>query len=232
MNKELRLEPLTFEEALQHFKDKLPMTLEEFKALEAVMRARAFTVANVATLDIVQAIYDELLKAIETGGTIAEFRERVNAYIEDEGYIGLSAYRTDNIFRTNIQTAYNAGRYEQQTLPAVAEGRPIWIYDAVNDDRTRPAHRAMNGVARRFDDHFWDTWYPPNGYRCRCSVRSASEEGAARRGLTVDTAEMSVNLSPDPGFETNPAKSGWRPDMTKYQADLKKQYEEKEAQGP
>lgn len=238
MSEKIELEKLTFEEALKYFKTRLPMTKEEFAALEKAIRARAFTVANVATLDIVQAIYNSLLKALETGATMEEFRQEVNEFIQNEGYIGLTPYRADNIFRTNIQTAYNVGRYEQQTLPAVTESRPIWIYDAVNDNRTRPAHLSMNGVARRYDDPFWDTWYPPNGYRCRCSVRTASEDEAERKGITVETGDAPKERRtpdgqrvsspwPDFGFDTNPAKGGWRPDLARYDPLLKKQYEKK-----
>jgi SPP1 gp7 family putative phage head morphogenesis protein len=240
MSEEIQLENLTFEDALKYFRAKLPLTEKEFYALEAAARARAFTVANVATLDIVQAIYNSLLKAIETGATMEEFRQEVNEFIRDEGYTGLTPYRADNIFRTNIQTAYNVGRYAQQTLPSVTEARPIWIYDAVNDSRTRPAHLAMDGVARRYDDPFWDTWYPPNGFRCRCSVRTASEGEAERKGIAVETGDAPAERRtpdgqrvaapwPDLGFDTNPAKSGWRPDLARYGPALKKQYEEKAA---
>jgi SPP1 gp7 family putative phage head morphogenesis protein len=240
MKEKIELEKLTFEEALAYFKTRLPMTQKEFAALEKAARARAFMVANALALDIVQAIYSSLLKALETGATIEDFRREVNEVMENAGYAGLTPYRADNIFRTNIQTAYNVGRYEQQTLPAVAEARPIWIYDAVNDSRTRPAHLAMDGVARRFDDPFWDTWYPPNGYRCRCSVRTASEREAARKGITVETGEAPKERRtpdgqkvaapwPDLGFDTNPAKSGWRPDLARYDPALKKQYEKKAA---
>lgn len=231
------LKPLAFEEAVAYFKDKVPMTAKEYAALIEEARAKAFTVSNVATLDIVQDIYEELLRAIDEGLTVAEFGARINAYIEDKGYLGLTPYRVDNIFRTNIQTAYNAGRYRQQTRPAVAKARPIWIYSAVNDSRTRPSHRAMHGVARRCDDPFWDTWYPPNGYRCRCSVRSASLREVRRRGIKVETGAPPalrelpdgrvVQLLPDVGFEHNPGKA-WQPDMSKYAKRLREQFEAKQ----
>jgi SPP1 gp7 family putative phage head morphogenesis protein len=43
-------------------------------------------------------------------------------------------------------------------------------YVAVNDKRTREDHRSLNGIVRPVDDPFWDSYYPPNGYRCRCTV--------------------------------------------------------------
>lgn len=236
--KKVKLEPLTFEEAKKFFKGKVVMEAKAWAWLTEEMRQRAFTVANVATLDIVQNIYDELLNTIENGGTLKEFQENINEYIEEKGYTGLTPYRADNIFRTNIQTAYNAGRYRQQTSPAVVKSRPVLIYSAVNDKRTRPAHRAMHGVARYADDPFWDTWYPPNGYRCRCSVRSASMRQVEKWGVKIETGEppavretkegQAVNILPDVGFDTNPGKTTFEPDLKKYDPKLQAQYKEKQ----
>lgn len=35
---------------------------------------------------------------------------------------------------------------------------------------TREEHVALNGVIRRIDDSFWDTYMPPNGWGCRCEA--------------------------------------------------------------
>jgi SPP1 gp7 family putative phage head morphogenesis protein len=43
-------------------------------------------------------------------------------------------------------------------------------YRTMKDDKVRPAHAELDGVTRPQSDPFWETFYPPNGYNCRCTV--------------------------------------------------------------
>ena len=43
-------------------------------------------------------------------------------------------------------------------------------YRTVGDDRVRPEHAALNGVTLPPSDEFWESYYHPNGWRCRCTV--------------------------------------------------------------
>lgn len=43
-------------------------------------------------------------------------------------------------------------------------------YRTVGDDHVRPEHAALNGTTLPFSDPFWDSYYPPNGWNCRCTV--------------------------------------------------------------
>lgn len=43
-------------------------------------------------------------------------------------------------------------------------------YRTANDDRVRPQHAALHGVTLPVSDPFWQTYYPPNGWNCRCTV--------------------------------------------------------------
>jgi uncharacterized protein with gpF-like domain len=50
------------------------------------------------------------------------------------------------------------------------------MYVAVMDSRTRTQHRVLHGRVFRYDDPFYGAFYPPNGYRCRCRVRTLSAD--------------------------------------------------------
>lgn len=43
-------------------------------------------------------------------------------------------------------------------------------YRTAGDDKVRPEHAALNGVTLPPSDPFWSTYYPPNGWNCRCTV--------------------------------------------------------------
>lgn len=162
---EIKLEPLPFKEAIDFFKGKVTLTPKEFSELEEECKAKAFTISGIAKLDILNDVMRELQKVLDEGITFKEWRDNTNKMLEQKGWKGLSPYRADNIFRTNIQTAYNVGAYKRMTNPDVIDRRPYWMYDAVNDNRTRPTHMALNRKVFPAGHSFWDTWYPPNGYR-------------------------------------------------------------------
>lgn len=152
---------------------------------------KAFTVAKAMRLDVLQDIHSELIKAKESGTTFRDFQKSLQPMLEAKGWWGRplvgdgqggaevvqlgSPWRLRTIFETNMQTAFEAGNYKQNMENAA--DRPWWMYSAVGDKRTRPAHAALNGLVFRFDDPFWQTHHPPNGFRCRCSVRALDNDG-------------------------------------------------------
>jgi len=233
---ELLTKDIVFEEAAAFFKGKVPVEPSEFYKLAEKYKTFAFTVSGYSKIQVLDKFYDEILRAIETGTTMKDFKETMNQFLQDKGYKGITNFQADNIFRTNIQTAYQVGHYRQMMDPGVLKLRPYWQYDAVNDKSTRPSHLAMDGRVYRADDPIWDTWYPPNGFRCRCGVKTLSARQVKERGLTVEeevprSAEINgsfVNVHPDPKFDTNPAKVAFKPDLADYPDSLKNAFERRE----
>lgn len=43
-------------------------------------------------------------------------------------------------------------------------------YRTQRDDRVRPEHAALDGTTLPPSDPFWESYYPPNGWNCRCTV--------------------------------------------------------------
>lgn len=195
----LPLSPVPFREALEYAlgrKVELPETYYG-KRINA-QRAQAFSVAGLTELSQIQKVLDSLNEHLASGASFADWRAKVTS-----GDIGLDLPdgRLDNIFRTNIQAAYANGRYTQQTDPVTLKLRPYWMYDAINDSRTRPTHHAMDNTVLPASDPWWLTHYPPNGFRCRCTVISLSVKQAQKRGISTSYPDNAVV---DPGFGYNP----------------------------
>ncbi len=49
-------------------------------------------------------------------------------------------------------------------------------YRTANDDKVRPEHAALDRVTLPMSDSFWKTYYPPNGWNCRCTVVQVRKE--------------------------------------------------------
>ncbi len=216
----IKLEPLPPQEAINFFEQLGLVLTERWDELWTEMHAKSFTVVGVMRLDVLTDIYEQIKKAINKGTTLDEFKKDFKKIIKRRGWYDpkFTPWRLETIFRTNIQTAYQAGRYKQ--MAEMADVRPYWMYDAVNDNRTRPAHRAMDGKVFRADDPIWDSWYPPNGFNCRCRVVALSEHQLKRKGLKVEKGK-SVNVKPDMGFEYNPGKVTFELDIKKYRKKYK-----------
>ena len=83
-----------------------------------------------------------------------------------------------------IDSTYNANylRAEYNFVQASAEMAAIWEsfmedgdrynlqYRTQMDEKVRPEHAALHGVTLPPSDRFWEEFYPPNGWNCRCTV--------------------------------------------------------------
>lgn len=52
---------------------------------------------------------------------------------------------------------------------------PNLRYIAVQDERTRIPHAKLHGYVIPIGHPFWDKYYPPNGWNCRCSVQPTDD---------------------------------------------------------
>lgn len=84
----------------------------------------------------------------------------------------------------NIDSTYNANylRSEYNFVHSSAQMAAKWEqfmedgdrynlqYRTAGDGKVRPEHAALNGVTLPPSDSFWEEYYPPNGWNCRCTV--------------------------------------------------------------
>ncbi|HAV3042119.1 phage minor head protein [Acinetobacter baumannii] len=153
--------------------------------------SKAFTVAKIARMDLLQDIRQSLIAAMEKGQTLEQWKASITPTLQEKGWWGKktvinpegreqevqlgSPRRLRTIYDTNIQSAFAAGRYK--AMLAGAETRPFWEWRHITISNPRKQHVALNGRLFRFDDPFWNVAYPPSEWGCKCRViaRSARE---------------------------------------------------------
>lgn len=150
--------------------------------------SKAFTVAKVARMDLLQDIRQSLISAMEKGQTLEQWKTSITPTLKDKGWWGKktvinpegreqdvqlgSPRRLRIIYQTNMQSAFAAGRYKAQL--AGAETRPYWEYRHITINNPRKEHKALDGLVFRYDDPFWSVAYPPSKFGCNCRVNARS----------------------------------------------------------
>ncbi|MDH0562198.1 phage minor head protein [Acinetobacter courvalinii] len=197
------MDNMTLLQALVYARSRKVVLPGEYYLLDLNSRQYASTVSCLAGLDQIKSVLNAVYKTVETGGTFQDFQDLVEA----EG-INLSEAQLDNVFRTNAQNAYAHGKWLHQQRNK--EKRPYLQYMAINDSRVRPSHLALDGIVRHIDDPFWQTYYPPNGYRCRCTTRALTEKQAQSKGITPNDELPSIQL--DSGWSFQPSNYEKQPE--------------------
>ncbi|WP_375588102.1 phage minor head protein [Hoeflea alexandrii] len=132
-------------------------------------------------------------------------------------YNGERGWRTQTIFETNLRTAYAAGRYAQMSAPDTLAAFPYWQYNHSGAVHPRVDHKAWDGLCLAADDPFWQTNYPPNGFRCGCFVTPVSRARSSSPGQIPDRISHRISISSEPTsraasirrLPTIPARPGW-----------------------
>lgn len=173
------MQPVTFLEALEYAHSKKIVLPDEFYSMDLKTRQMATTVSFLSSLEQIETVIKAVNKSIADGGTFKDFQKLI-----EESEIILPKHYLDNVFRTNIQSAYGHGRWQQQQRNKAK--RPYLMYSAINDSRVRPSHLALNRIVLPIDHPFWLTHYPPTGFRCRCTCIALTEKQALKYGITPE----------------------------------------------
>lgn len=167
-----------------------------------------------------------------------------------------SPRRLRTIYHTNMKSAYSAGREEFFQKNKAA--RPYGQFVTVLDDKRRRSHARLHGKVFPLDDPFWDSFTPPLDFNCRCRKRALSAAAVKRRGLKVlggkgrlvredrlvskrtgETRKVTGyrlpgggKIFPRAGFDNNPWKAAFQPNLEKYDYDIARKYVEGAVTGP
>lgn len=193
---DVRLQALPFDEAIAALKTRRdnPLPSGRWQEVSGEEHAIAGTVARSAGFDILGNVFSSLQENLESGQTFAAWKKDITPVLQQKGWWGKqvvdgevvqlgSPHRLRTIYDVNMRVSHMTGRWEQ--IQRLKARRPWLRYSAVLDERTRQSHRGWHGTVLPVDHPWWDTHYPPNGWRCRCSVQQLSDRDLDRYGFEV-----------------------------------------------
>lgn len=117
-----------------------------------------------------------------------------------------------------LQQDYNVSwlKTEYETAVGTAQMAAKWVtfqedqdkyflkYTTVGDDRVRPTHQELDGITLPASHDFWNTHYPPLGWKCRCNVVQVVRSG--REATDEDRLKHLTGHPPE--FGHNAGKTG------------------------
>ncbi|HOX30902.1 MAG TPA: phage minor head protein [Spirochaetales bacterium] len=214
---------IPFDEAVEFMRARVPLTKKEWSILEPELRYRAFTVAALSTPDAINRVRTMATKAVEEGVGLSEFWTSASA--ESTAGIGTSPWYWETVYRTNVQTSYNAGRVAE-----FSRAQPEYIeFVGIEDGRQTEVCAQRSGVILPASHWFWKNNCPPLHFGCRSTLRAVFQE-------EVDSIkETNPNWAPTPdsmitrdpagkSFGANPIETGSFYTMTPSMLARAKQY--------
>jgi len=213
---------LDFVEAIRDIVNRTPQLAEDvapgvprYLAVQDIyMSGPNFALAKANSLEVTQRVQKAIADGIEKGRPVTETRDIIAATGDWSKAYGQTVYRT------NLNTSYTQGRFEQLKDPVIRRIVGAFEFSSINDDDTRTNHRDCDGLIAAVDSPIWGRYKTPIGYNCRCDVVEVSRTMLDSLGLLQangailsswrgnkydsDTAMMSAMQSagalPDPGF--------------------------------
>ncbi len=198
---------LPFQEAIDDFRRRGIVTPEQWRAMDAAARTRAFTATLLATDSLRDTAHAQIARALEDGTTLREFAAALRSGEASLGVTPSDPAYLETVFRTNIATAYSAGRVQQMGSPAVLAARPYVQIRAIIDGRTTSVCRYLNGLTfNRQTDPGWSKYAAPNHFNCR-TTEVVLETSRVTQSQVIHSSDVDSRGEPAPGFDGPPSLS-------------------------
>ena len=205
--------------AIAFLKSKGIILTKTWNEIEAEAHQTAFTVAGVFSAELLETFKKYVEEALEQGWSQQEFKANFLPAMEAAGWLpsptkkGIAS-RIELIYRTNLQSAFNKGRFDQMT-----ENGAVYIqYLVIDDSVTTDICKQLKNKVVRADDPALRI--PPFHYNCRTRIRSVPERILRRQGYEVETMqEAQGQATVAENFNRDPRKA-YAPDADKYDTNV------------
>ena len=114
-------------------------------------------------IKVFHELHEAFPSLVDSNGDLKPFEQFLNDVQSIDQTYNRNYLRAEYNFA--VAAAQGAGQWER----IEADGdRYDLQYRATLDERTRPEHQALHGVTLPPSHPFWQEFYPPNGWNCRC----------------------------------------------------------------
>ncbi|WP_375705946.1 phage minor head protein [Bartonella sp. AA2SXKL] len=224
-------------EVTRYFEAKALVPSFDWRDIAPEEHAFSFTVAKSLGYDILEDFKRAVGEAIKHQVPFQDFQKNLMPILQEKGWWGKktsidpktgeksvvqlgSPRRLETVYWANTMSAHAAGEWERTQNNK--EFLPYLTYALSSSEHKRLEHESWVGFTAPVDDPVWDWLYPPNGWRCKCSVRQVSryeaedlgyEEGAeplhVEKQVWHNKRTGKIEKIPkgiDPGWHSNPGK--------------------------
>lgn len=162
--------------------DGMLMNTPDYKMLYA-LRENVYIFSGAKTYQETRAI-SSLLTEDGAISSFGDFKKKATGIFNDYNKNYLTAEYNSAIAQSRSASQWMDIEEDKDVLPYLK-------YRTAHDGRVRPEHAQLDGIVKEVDDKFWDSYMPPNGWNCRCSVIQLE------KGKVTDTKSLVVDNVPD-----------------------------------
>lgn len=194
------IENMPYHEAVEYLKKRDVIKKADYNKLSDKMKFRAFTASRINDGKLLERLNAEMIANVNDGKGLKDFLSMTKTDILDKVGMGPNqGWYWETVYRTNVQTAYNAGR-----MMGFEEDKPLALYFVgIEDARQTDICHSMSNVIRPYDDPIWKKYIPPLHFGCRSTVRAIYD----RDELPEEWTDLEGIERPAKGFGTNPVSS-------------------------
>lgn len=194
------IENMPYHEAVEYLKKRDVIKKVDYNKLSDKMKFRAFTASRINDGKLLERLNAEMIANVNDGKGLKDFLSMTKTDILDKVGMGPNqGWYWETVYRTNVQTAYNAGR-----MMGFEEDKPLALhFIGIEDARQTDICHSMSNVIRPYDDPIWQKYIPPLHFGCRSTVRAIYD----RDELPEEWTNLEGIERPAKGFGTNPVSS-------------------------
>ena len=221
----------TPKDALKYFKKKGVKLADNAEERIKAIQKHAFTVTGVTKLDVLKTYKNLITGAIADGKTLRDFKKEFEEQFKKKGWNRyeedgetIRPKRLDIVYQTNLASAYTESRWDK--YDDTTDLIPYVELDSTLDKGTTVPCKYLNGKIFRKDDKTFRKKLRSKGhYGCRrLEVSLTTEEVKGKK--IYKGSEINKKYYNDKEFYHTGGE--FKPDLSKYDKELAKEYEKEQ----